>query len=437
MPARPTSPRRAAPARRGSIYVLALGASTLVVIAGLSVIAITRAQGRATDAERDSTEAALAARSGIEIAAASINAIADWRTTFRSSAPIGPLTVGRAQITLFLTDETDGNLANNPAQPVRATAVARVGSATRALSALLNPPPAVGAPSLETAALAGGPLEVDTDAPLVAGALASRSRLTTSANLTADVRAPVVTSTAYINGRVTTGPDAAPPLPDATAWNTLRPLATDIPFGSLSSGKIDRHVLSPASNPLGPTNPRGIYHITVPSNKLLEITRSRLSATLLVTLSGNAGLKLVDEVLWAPPRPDQPALIVSGPGSKGVELEASGSPLSESAANSNFNPAGTPYNGSSDALRDDQYPNQLQGVFHVMHPSTAVTLGNYTSLTGSLIVAGTLRITEFATLAPDPALLTAPPIGYAKATGLTMQVEPGSYQWVVEFSQSR
>ncbi|MBY0263676.1 MAG: hypothetical protein K2Q20_15130, partial [Phycisphaerales bacterium] len=205
------------PARRGSIYVLALGASTLVVIAGLSVVAITRAQGRGADAERDSAEASLAARSGIEIAAASVNSLPAWRTSMRSNAPVGPLEVGRARVTLFLTDESDADLANDPSQPVRVTAVARVGGATRALSARLVPAGGVGLDCLRASVVSGSTLSVSGSGSVSAGLLICRTTLSNSAQLAADVEAKNVSSTGFINGRITA--DApAPTHPAHTGW---------------------------------------------------------------------------------------------------------------------------------------------------------------------------------------------------------------------------
>lgn len=418
--------------RRGSVYVLALGAATLVTIAGLSVIAITRAQGRMADAERDSAEAGLAAQSGIELASAWLGANTDWRTRLSSGTPLGPVQLGRARVAIVVADAADADLANNPSQPVRVTAVAAAGGSTRALSATLAPVAGAPAPALNHAAFAGGTLTIDTTGTLAAGSVASRTGVVCTVNLESDVTAPSVSSSRFINGRVTTGPAAAPPMPSSAAWDSLRPIATDLPFSSLPSGKLDRLVLGPGRNPLGPSNPRGVYHISVPSDKLLEITRCRLNATLLITLTGNAGVKLVDEVLWESPRADQPSLLVSGRGSQGVVFEASGSRLREHDANRNFNPPGTPYDGSSDGDQSDEYPNALRGVFHILHANTSVTLGKETSLSGSLIAAGTIRIEHKATLSPSAALLATPPAGYAGAVGPDMLVVPGSYRWEVE-----
>lgn len=429
------SPRRTAPTRRGSIYVLALGASTLVVIAGLSVIAITRAQGRSADAERDSSEASLAARSGVEIAAASVNTITAWRTSMRNNAPIGPLTIGRAQVTLFLTDESDADLANDPSQPVRTTAVARVGTSTRALSARLIPVGNLGLDCLRASVVAGGTLSVTGSTSISAGLLMCGTTLSNAAQLTADIEAKSVTSTGFINGRVTTDVQAQT-LPTDSVWDTYAARATVISYTN-SSETIDRKLLSPASNPFGIANPAGIYRIDVPANKTLVLSRSRLQATLLVKLGAKATIALNEEVNWEPPSATQPILIIAGNMNSGVTLNLSAAALSESGHSINLNPPGSPYAGLSNTTSTDTYPSQLRGLIHVVGSSTSVSLQGSTRLTGCLIAAGDVSVSGTPTMATLPALLTTPPVGYTKATGIIMQIEPGSYQWVVDLAQTR
>lgn len=423
------------PARRGSIYVLALGASTLVVIAGLSVIAITRAQGRAGDADRDSAEAALGARSGIEIAAASVNSLPAWRTSMHSNAPIGPLEVGRARVTLFFTDESDADLANDPTQPVRVTAVARVGGATRALSARLVPAGGLGLDCLRASVVTGGALTFTGTTSISAGLLMCRTTLSNAAQLTADIEAKSVTSTGFINGRVATEVEAQT-LPTDSVWDTYAARATVIPYTN-SSDTIDWKLLTPTSNPFGIANPAGVYRIDVPANKALLISRSRLQATLLVQLGARATVALNEEVNWEPPSAAQPILIISGSSSSGVTLNLSPAALLESGQGVNFNPPGSPYAGVTNTTSTDTYPSQLRGLIHVVGSSTSVSLQGSTRLTGCLIAAGDVSVSGTPTMATLPALLTTPPVGYTKTTGIVMQIEPGSYQWVVDLAQTR
>jgi hypothetical protein len=412
------------------VYVLALGASTLVAIAGLSVVALTRAQGRADDAARDSGLASVHAQAGVELAAVLVNSTDDWRTRFAHNVPIEPFTIDRASVTLLLSDEADGDLANDPSQPVRVTAVARIGSATRALSARLTPSGGAGLDVLRAAAFAGGAVSTSGPGPIVGGVVFSNTSVSVGCPFTGDVEAPTVASSSFINGRVTTN---APPrtMPSPSAMLALRGRATALSYTAID-GRLEETLLTPASNAFGPTNPEGIYAIEVPAGRTLAISRSRLRATLLITLNTDSDVQLRNELLWEPGSPGLPAMIVAGASSKGVDFDLADSELTEGGTRGNLNPAGSPYQGVSNTTETDRYPSVCRGVFHVLNASTPVTVRGGTSIVGSLIVAGPLTLGGKAMLAPDPSLVDAPPTGYARTTGVRMVIDPGSYRWEVQ-----
>ena len=116
--------------RRGSIYVLVLGVSTL---------ALSRIQTRISGAQLPAAKARFAAQSLIEVALLRIANDPDWRSTYVHEVWTDEETVGDALGAYKLVDELDGDLANGPTDPVRLYAKATVGEAVRLCSVELTP----------------------------------------------------------------------------------------------------------------------------------------------------------------------------------------------------------------------------------------------------------------------------------------------------------
>lgn len=145
----------------------------------------------------------------------------------------------------------------------------------------------------------------------------------------------------------------------------------------------------------GAPNPHGIYHIRVPSFATLTIRRSRLVATLLVTLDTGARITTSNAYTWTPPQPTLPSLIVRTSGSNNINLNGFSSLLSEASTSCNFNPPGTPYpwpSGTSDVDIADSYPTGLDGLVHVTGMSAIATLGSGFTTHGAFIIEGSVNI---------------------------------------------
>lgn len=432
-PHAPTHPHPRTPHRRGSIYVLVLLVSMIVLVSGLGAIMLSRANVRTSIATRDWSEAGVAARSGIEYALAVMNSSSTWRSDATSGAPIGPMRVGNAAVSVELVDEADANLADDPSQSVRIYAAAKVNSAARTFSVLASPSSTTGLDVLRCPVHTAGTLTVSGNAVVSGGPLSCAQTLSNSAQLTSDIETASLSSSGFINGYVRTGMPAKT-MPGATAWTTLSAVATPIPFASLTGGTIDRAVITTAVNTTGnPANPYGVYTITVPTLSTLTIKRSRLQATLLITLSASSNLVVQDENLWDPGSTTYPTLLVKGGllTSATIGGSTTGANLSEATTGTNYNPTNAPYSSVTDSDTLDTYPSEIHGIVHIMDASVTVTLASNLKLIGSVIVQGNATINTAATLTANPTLLTAPPTGYSDASTIKMAPVPGSYKWEV------
>ena len=121
------------------MYIIVLGAAMMVSIAGVSALLAVRVQRRAALAAADAVQARLIAESIIDVARYRIATDADWRSAYSHDAWTAPETAGRATYRFKLIDEGDGDLADDPADPVRLVAEASIGDAVRLCGVLLEP----------------------------------------------------------------------------------------------------------------------------------------------------------------------------------------------------------------------------------------------------------------------------------------------------------
>jgi hypothetical protein len=101
--------------------------------------------------------------------------------------------------------------------------------------------------------------------------------------------------------------------------------------------------------------------------------------------------------------------------------------LDEAARGVNFNPAGSPYQGSWDLDQTDSYPSLIKGIVYASVDMTVTA--NHPQLHGVLITGDELKVNsgEALTVTYDPLYLSNPPPGFSSGDGVT--VTPGSWLW--------
>lgn len=123
--------------RRGSMYVAVLMTAIIVAVIGISGLAVTRIQLRSTDGASQVTAARFYAQSAVEMGLHSINADPDWRTTYPNDTWEPRAPIGLGAYTWKLVDEQDGDLADDPTQPVRLYGKGVAGDTVRMYSVLV------------------------------------------------------------------------------------------------------------------------------------------------------------------------------------------------------------------------------------------------------------------------------------------------------------
>ncbi len=139
-PMRPPSARSRAGARRGSVYLLVLSVSMIVLVIGLSGLMVSRIEQRSASAVSDMTQARLHALAAVEMGMFRIEANpTNWRLTFDNGGGLPTdMPLGNGTLTLQAVDPADNNLTNNSTDPVLFTGIGIEGGARHKLQVTIT-----------------------------------------------------------------------------------------------------------------------------------------------------------------------------------------------------------------------------------------------------------------------------------------------------------
>lgn len=126
-------------ARPGSMYAALLMTALIVSVIGLSGLAATRIQLRSVAGVNNATAARFYAQSALDMGLFAVSNDADWRTTYSHDVWVSEQPLGEGTYTWKLVDEQDGDLATNPAGPVRLYGKGIAGDAVRVYSVQVQP----------------------------------------------------------------------------------------------------------------------------------------------------------------------------------------------------------------------------------------------------------------------------------------------------------
>ncbi len=412
---------RATQRRGAALYLTVFGTATIIAVVTISALTTAHLRTKGTIAAENLAEAAILAMSAMEhglatLQAATIDGEPTWRWNFVSGEKVYLPAFGKGAASWMLVDEDDGNLEDNPADPVRLYGIGQVGESIRVRSVLLQ---ATG----DGLALLGTTLHAADQVHLKSGKylaakgapLSTNMNLRNDGTIDGDVQAATQSGNGQING---TAEIPAPPkqLPDPAVFNLYWSIATPIVY----PGEITGQVLSPKLNPWGVTNPDGVYSIDT-QGKDLVIKGSRIYGTLVVEAPGKK--VVVDDAAFLHPyRRDYPVLIVNG--NLEIRLKSELYDLSEEQWGVNFNPPAAAYIDEPDDDKSDVYPNEIRGLVHV---TGDLTFFETPKIKGVVICENRVTDEGSCQLEHDPALVSNPPMGYT-AGGLVVPVR-GTWRW--------
>jgi hypothetical protein len=397
--------------RTGSVYLLALGASTLIAVIGLLALTKVRINQRlAKQGEARSVAQALA-QSAVEQALTMIDATPQWRTVLRHDVDVAEFKLGDGTFTWRLIDEDDGDLSNDEGQLVRLRGTGRSGQAVQMYALQLRP---VKTPlTCLEACLHGGGLVSFSGATVRADAPVSTNGSMNAFNATvnATVQAAGGITGATYSGKKEPG-SGTRELPDAvTVFDHYLENGTVIQLGALPLDGagfrvLERLSLGKARNPLGLANPEGIYVIRCGGAPII-VRNCRIVGTL-VLLDPGVNSRVEGSVNWEPGVTTYPALMVRG----SMDIRTTNSNLSESSggSNVNYNPPGVPYNGTEDLDTSDSYPSVIKGIVYVTEKLINNTNG--INVEGMIVVGQTTNVSSEMTIKYRKDVYQDPPPGF-------------------------
>lgn len=407
------------------MYVAVLGVALIVAVIGLASLQISRIETRAAVTANEIATARQMAQSGIELALAQLDAAGStWRTDFTHGEEVPPsswITLSGDKFKFILLDD-DGDLADDDTDLVTIRAIGRSGGAT-SVTTVTYAPAGTGFSCLEAS--------LHSDGTLGLGSVTVTTDQQVSSNGNVNGAASTVDGDAWavgtINGLVTGTkyPNQTPPrdLPDPVAvFDYYLANGTAIDYSDIASGTgvIDGVVLTRGNNPYGAgtTNSQGIYVIDCGGNDVV-IKNSRLEATL-VLLNAGGGSRVEGTVHWEPAAANYPSMLVQG----NMLFDWNGiMPLDESALGVNFNPAGSPFQGSGeDSDTADTYNGVIEGLTYI---SGSLSTTSLCVADGVIVVGGTCDVQSNLNLTYRDVFLNYPPPGFADGT--QMRLVPGSW----------
>jgi hypothetical protein len=407
---------------KGFLYVAVLFVSLIVMASVAAALSISTSTLQGETGRSNRVEALRLAESEIHRQAALMKTSALWRTdsthnVFSSwrSLEVDGVPATKTQVRHRFVD-SDGDLADDPTDPVELTVHAKIGRSEAAISVQLESAPVPidllrysittghnlrflptgGAISCER------PVQVSRNCVGYSGILTT-PLLECSGNVRPTLRGDLADESVTL------------PSQDVLAGYVAR--GTEIPRATIPRAangqdlEIKDRLLSPTANPFGATDPAGIYWIDA-NNRKVNISHCRFDATLIILDA--SWIQVKDGVVWN--YPTTPDVIIAADSE--IWFKHLDTTLDETARNVNFNPASSPYRQTlSNVTTTDVYPPELRGIIYTTHDvGLEHTHDGVQHLTG-LIVCNKLIVDDARmTITPLDELLSNPPPGFADPT---------------------
>ena len=418
--------------RRGAMYVSVLLTSLIVSVTTLAGLKMLELRVTSQAGGNDASRARQISDSGIALALARLNQQTDWRTRYKSSMATSPELFDGGSFWYSLT-----NVQNDLTQVgdglATLTVHSRFGQAGHARTVKIVPT-YLPAEILKASIYVHQDISIDTS-----GSISTDGAVWTSAAIrrggdaiqASEVRSNdtlqpgsgnaseglVGATLGAVTGVVSqaTGSLLGSATLGNNAWlEEYAYIGTEIPYGSLPGGKIERVLLSPTNNPYGPISESGVYFIRCNGGKV-EITKARIEGTL-VLFDCKSDSVVKDQVHWQAFTPGMPTLVAGG----SFQVKTKDEQLSESSTKRNFNPSHSPYRGIGDADESDFYPSQILGPMIINGDLTIDTDGPL-MVHGGIYVMGQLTQKSHLRVQRDDRLLDSPPPGLRTENGVTVR----------------
>ncbi|XAL98866.1 hypothetical protein OT109_14910 [Phycisphaeraceae bacterium D3-23] len=130
--------RRTATRQRGTVYLLVLVVTAMLVGIGVTAVMVGRIDVQGEALQDDMAQARQLGLGGLEVVRKRLESNSGWRSTYTNDVWSAPTVVGDGVCVFKLVDEGDGSLLDDDTDPVRVYVKATVGSAVRIYSVVIE-----------------------------------------------------------------------------------------------------------------------------------------------------------------------------------------------------------------------------------------------------------------------------------------------------------
>jgi hypothetical protein len=253
--------------RRGGVYLAVLGTAMIAGVLAFSALALQRVQNRMLSSSSEVRQAQLNAEAAIGMGLLTVKSDPAWRTNNPNGQWFANRNIGDGGCALSVVDPLDGDLTDNPSEPIVLTGIGASGNAVQRIVKTVDvyPEPLE---CLRSSVAAGGNISLSgaTLRATNAGLITANAVSASSSDVYGRVQAANVSGGTYRN---TTTQVAAADLPTMPDWSTVfdyyQDNGTEIPIGSVPSslGNFERNGNFQSNDNYWYGNPPGVAPATV------------------------------------------------------------------------------------------------------------------------------------------------------------------------------
>jgi hypothetical protein len=203
--------------RTGGVYIAVLGSALVVAMLGMSALVGQRIENRAVVASTDMRQAQLNASSAIEMGLLVMKQESNWRTVRTNGPWFSSRDTGAGTCRLEVIDPLDGNLADDPDDPVVMVGVGYRGDAEQRVKLTVEPQ-SQALSSLRSAIAAGETIDVQNHTLRTDGLITANQVTAAGANVYGDVEAVSVSGSTFAGTTQQVDTSRLPTMPN---WNSV------------------------------------------------------------------------------------------------------------------------------------------------------------------------------------------------------------------------
>ncbi|GEM_PF-6841291 len=398
--------------RRGNTYLMILGVVTLLTVTALAGVSVLRANRAAISLDGDVAQARVLAKSAMQMGVQmAVDDIDGWRATLGDGAWLDGVRVDQeSTVSLFASDETDGDIADDRFDEVTLTAVGRVNSAVQSIEAVLEIDVG-GYETMAASVFSDDEMEIETDSIDVESFLGSNDEVEEHGE---DIDEFGEIRIDGSGDAVHVGPMSLEMPPPEIALDELEAIGTRMSVESFPGYQIKNTVLTEKSNQFGPVNPRGVYIIDC-ANKKFVIRDSLIRGTI-VLINPGGGSEMRNNMHWEPLYPTDPALVVFGD----HEFQLSDSDVVTASI------TGAYIHPDDEDWVDAHDDSTLTGFIYV---DGDLKIKDHFRLVGAVVVGGEVRLEGDVVIENGPNYAESEVVGFRRANGL--RFKRGAWRRVV------